>query len=134
LLSREDDTSGKVKKHVNAFYRPNFITLLDEDNLTISPDNSMLTAMIADSFPAKALQQLEKQPLRWICIDFPQTISSRLLQDVVCVMNCFPVINRRLHELTFGFRKSSISFPCRPMIFFSILTKWSVTMKGLKYP
>ena len=101
LLSREDDTSGKVRKHVNAFYKPNFITLQDEDNLTISPDNSMLTAMITDSFPAKAVQQLEKQPLRWICIDFPQTISSRLLQDVVCVMNCFPVINRRLHEITF---------------------------------
>ena len=101
VLSREDDTSGKIKKHVNAYYKPNFITLLDEDNLTISPDNSVLTTMIKDSFPAKALQQLEKQPLRWICIDFPQTISSRLLQDVVCVMNCFPVINRRLHEQTF---------------------------------
>ena len=101
VLSREDDTSGKVRKHVNAFYKPNFITLLDEENLTISPDNSVLTAMIKECFPAKALQQLEKQPLRWICIDFPQTISSRLLQDVVCVMNCYPVINRRLHELTF---------------------------------
>lgn len=101
VLNREDDTSGKIRKHVNAFYKPNFITLLDEEDLTTSLDNSVLTTMITDSFPAKALQQLEKHNLRWICIDFPQTIGSRLLMDVVCVMNCFPVVNRRLHELTF---------------------------------
>lgn len=101
VLNREDDTSGKVKKHVNAFYKPNFITLLDEADLTVSPDNSVLTTMIRESFPEKALQQLDKHALRWICIDFPQTISNRLLQDVVCVMNCFPVINRRLHDQTF---------------------------------
>ncbi len=101
VLSREDDTSGKIKKHINAFYKPNFITLLDEEDLTTSQDNNMLTAMIMDSFPAKSLQQLAKHDLRWICIDFPQTIGSRLLMDVVCVMNCFPVVNRRLHEMTF---------------------------------
>jgi len=100
-LNRDDDTSGKICKHVNALYKPYFITLLDTEGLTSGPDNSVLTAMIAEAFPGKPQQQLQKTPLRWICIDFPQTISSHLLKDVICVMNCFPVINRRLHEFTF---------------------------------
>jgi hypothetical protein len=100
-LNRDDDTCGKICKHINAFYKPCFITLLDPDGLTTGRDNELLTSMIEETFPAKALQQLKKTPLRWICIDFPQTVSSALLQDVVCVINCFPVINRRLHEFTF---------------------------------
>src|SRR4029077_17871532 len=101
VLNRDDDISAKIKKHINAFYKSSFITLEDEFDLTISGDNSMLSAIIADTFSAKDLKALEKHELRWICIDFPQTISTRLLHDVVCVMNSFPVINRQLHDLTF---------------------------------
>ncbi|MEP7279981.1 MAG: hypothetical protein ABI813_15140 [Bacteroidota bacterium] len=101
VLNREDDVSGKIKKQVNAFYKPYFITLLDPKNMAAGKDNSVLSAMIAETFTGKLAAPLQQQPLRWICIDFPQTISSRLLQDVVCVMNCFPLINRRLHDLTY---------------------------------
>jgi hypothetical protein len=101
ILRREDDPGDKIKKTVNSFYKSQFITLQDEKDLTSGTDNSVLTGMIADCFSPASLQQLGKTPLRWICIDFPQTVSTRLLQDVVCVMNCFPVINRRLHDLTY---------------------------------
>jgi hypothetical protein len=57
--------------------------------------------MIAETFEGKASKLLQKQPLRWICIDFPKTISNALLEDVVCVMNCFPVFNRRFHDVTY---------------------------------
>ena len=100
-LNRDEDTSGKICKHVNAFYKPCYITLLDPEALTATADNALLESMVAEAFPGKAYQQLQKTPLRWICIDFPQTISSRVLQDVVCVINCFPVVNRRLHDFTF---------------------------------
>jgi hypothetical protein len=99
ILNRDDDVSLKIKKHVNAFYKHNFITLEDEYDLAASGDNEMLSNIIAETF-SKALKHLQKQPLRWICIDFPQTISSKLLQDVMCVMNCFPVLNRKLEELS----------------------------------
>jgi len=101
ILNREDDPGDKIKKTVNAFYKSQFITLLDEKDLAAGADNSVLTDMIADCFSPASLLQLGKTPLRWICVDFPQTVSTRLLQDVVCVMNCFPVINRRLHDLTY---------------------------------
>ena len=101
LLRRDEDISGKVRQHVNSFYQPHFITLLDPDDRTTGTDNNVVPPAIATVFPEKALQQVVQQPLRWIAVDFPSTVSSRLLQDVVVVMNGFPVINRRLHELTF---------------------------------
>jgi hypothetical protein len=100
-LNRGEDTSGKIAKQVNAFYKPCFITLVDPEGLSAGTDNAMLTSMIEEAFPGKVQQQLQKIPLRWICIDFPQAISSRILQDVLVVINCFPVVNRRLHEFTF---------------------------------
>lgn len=100
-LGRNDDVSGKIKKQVNAFYKPFFITLLDGNDIAVSEDNRLLWGMIDETFSAKAAQALlHIQPLRWLCIDFPETVSSQVLDDVVCVMNSFPVMNRKLHLLT----------------------------------
>ncbi len=102
MLNREDDASGKIKKQVNAFYKPFFITLKDSSDLTAGEDNGLLWSMINEVFANKAAQTLlQMQPMRWICIDFPQTVSNNMLHDVVCVMNSFPVFNRRLHDLTY---------------------------------
>lgn len=100
ILKKDDDITGKIKKHINGFYKSFFITLLDKTDHAISEDNEILSGMISETFSGKASKFLNQQPLRWICIDFPQTVTSKLLQDVVCVMNCFPVFNRRVHDLT----------------------------------
>lgn len=102
ILAREDDVIAKIKKQVNALYKTYFITLNDSSNLTASEDNGLLWSMINEAFSGKAIQSLlQMQPLRWICIDFPQTIPNSVLQDVICVMNSFPVFNRRLHTLAY---------------------------------
>lgn len=101
LLRRDEDISGKIRQHVNLFYQSNFVTLLDPEDRTAGFDNGDVPSAIASVFPEKVVQAIARQPLRWLAIQFPSTIGNRLLQDVVCVMNSFPVINRRLHELTF---------------------------------
>jgi len=101
VLNRDDDVSAKLKKHINSYYYPSFIMLEDREDLTASRQNALLTGIISDSFSLKSLEPLKKYSLRWICIDFPKTVSTELLQDVVCVMNCFPVINRKMHEFSF---------------------------------
>ncbi len=101
VLNRDDDVSAKIKKHVNAFYKACFINLEDSADLAARGDNALLSGIIADSFSPKSLKPLQKFALRWICIDFPKTVGTQLLQDVVCVMNCFPVINRQMHEFSF---------------------------------
>ncbi|MBC7903784.1 MAG: type VI secretion system baseplate subunit TssF [Gemmatimonadaceae bacterium] len=100
ILNRDDDSSGKIKKQINAFYKTNFVTLTDDTNLTAGADNSMLSGIITETFTDKSAKILQQHSLRWICIDFPQTISSNLLHDLVCSINCFPVFNRKVHDLT----------------------------------
>ena len=108
LLRRDEDISGKIRQHVNAFYQPHFITISDPENRTAGPgnrpdgwDEAGLPPAFSSIFSEKSIETLQQQPLRWLAIEFPSTISNRLLQDVVCVGSGFPVINRRLHELTF---------------------------------
>jgi len=90
----------KIKKHINAFYQPSFITLSDDAGLTaqeISPAPSSLY----DLFKGKEVDQIREQPLRWIRIKFPEPISNDMLLAMSCIMNCFPVINRQLHEINY---------------------------------
>lgn len=102
ILNRDYDVSSKIKKHVNALYKPSFVTLYDEQGISAGNEkNPPLPDIIRLTFGAKELQPLQQQSLRWISIRFPDTIPNRLLKDVVCIMNCFPVINSRLHETNY---------------------------------
>lgn len=101
LLVRNENITGNIQKQVNNFYGSCFVTLNDENDLAVGENTGLLWSTINDVFVGDSVQSLlQMEPLRWICIDFPQTVSSGLLQDVVCVMNSFPVINRRIHTLT----------------------------------
>ncbi len=101
LLIRNESITGRIKKQVNALYAPGFVTLLDEKDLAVGEDTGLLWSAINEVFTGDSVQALLRmEPLRWICIDFPQTVPSDVLQDVVCVMNSFPVINRRIHTIT----------------------------------
>lgn len=100
LLHRNADVGSRLKKGINGLYRDCFITLLDEEGVTAGEQETPHSAAeIHSVFSGKDAQQVKKQPIRWIRIRFPQPVSNRLLQDVVCVMNAFPVMNRRLLEI-----------------------------------
>jgi hypothetical protein len=102
ILNREDDVSGKIKKQVNALYKPFFIALYDAEGHTVKNEKqAVVPEAISSVFTGKTALAAQQQPLRWICVRFPETIQNRLLQDVVCMMNCFPVINRRLHDFNY---------------------------------
>ena len=99
LLIRKNTSSYKIKEQVNAYYKNRFITLQDTEGIT--GVEMPMPAELLQSFDKKDLQVLQQQPLRWIQVRFPENIPSTVLQDVVCHFNCFPVINRQLHELSY---------------------------------
>ncbi|MBX2924954.1 MAG: type VI secretion system baseplate subunit TssF [Chitinophagaceae bacterium] len=102
LLKREDNSGEQIKQHVNAFYKKGFVCLKDTKDLCTTDNKGLLANVIGETFIEKDLvSELQAQQLRWICIDFPQTVNSTILQNVMCTMNSFPVINRRLHNLTY---------------------------------
>jgi hypothetical protein len=100
ILNRDNNVNGKVEKQVNEYYKKYFITVADKNHITKIKDQSpSLPPIVADTFGHTETRFLSNEPMRWIAIRFPETINNRLLQDVVCIMNCFPVINRRCHEI-----------------------------------
>ncbi|NHE58474.1 type VI secretion system baseplate subunit TssF [Cyclobacterium plantarum] len=99
-----DTTEGirlrQVIRQTNQFYQPYFITLLDPEEETAGGSNGQ-SQDILDGFQGKEVDEWKSQPIRWVKICFPEILSGSLLKDLVCIMNCFPVINRQVHEVNF---------------------------------
>jgi hypothetical protein len=96
LLIRRNTASWKLKAFVNAFYKPKFITIRQRDKAIIEQPG--WPAELLQVFDKKELQALQADNVHWIKIQFPENIATAVLQDVVCHVNCFPVLNCKLHE------------------------------------
>lgn len=96
LLIRKNTASWKLKEFVNAFYKPKFITIRQRDKAVVEQQG--WPAALLQVFDKKDLQALQADHVHWIKIQFPENIATAVLQDVVCHVNCFPVLNCKLHE------------------------------------
>ncbi len=111
LLIRKNTASWKFKEFINAYYKSKFITIRQKDNRILA-DNDWPAALL-QAFDKKDLQPLQAEKVHWIKIKFPENISSAVLQDVVCHVNCFPVMNSRLHEMLHSMRDMLNIVPMR---------------------
>ena len=92
LLIRKNTAAWKLKEFINAYYKPKFITIRQNDNEPIV-ENEGWPAELLQAFDKKDIQPLQTGDIHWIKIQFPENISGAELQDVVCHVNCFPVLN-----------------------------------------
>jgi hypothetical protein len=99
LLRRQNDLSHKVLQQVNAQYRHLFITLKDAAGSTANAQQP-IPDEIVNSFAAPVIEEIKRSNVRWVKVVFPENISATLLEQLVCTINTFPVVNRRLHETT----------------------------------
>ena len=88
-LQAPHNISRAATRMARAFYQNRFIHILD------APEGSGV-------FPEKTIPFREQ--ITWIKMVFPENINVSMLPDLHCQVNCFPVINRRLHELTYRLR------------------------------
>lgn len=65
---------------------------------TISPE-------LRHTLPDAVAEQWQNEKLVWVRIVFPESIQASTLVDLHCQVNCFPVVNRQLHELTYRLRE-----------------------------
>jgi hypothetical protein len=96
LLIKKNTASWKFKEFVNAYYKPKFITIRQRDKAIV--EHAGWPAELLQVFDKKELQALQADNIHWIKIQFPENIATAVLQDVVCHVNCFPVMNGKLHE------------------------------------
>lgn len=103
LLIRKNTAAWKLKEFINAYYKPKFITIRQSDDQPII-ENEGWPAELLQAFDKKELQPLQTGEIHWIKIQFPENISGAVLQDVVCHVNCFPVLNCEMHETVHSMR------------------------------
>lgn len=102
-LDLELNTSAKVCKHVNRFYRHKFMTL--------SGDHMASKFLIQGKYPSSLRAAFDDDSLKsipgyfWIKLEFQQPLPEELIENIFCSLNCFPVINRKLNEFTYSARE-----------------------------
>lgn len=99
LLQQPGSIRHSVLRDVNELYKQAFIALNDDQQytqgLTGVPDP------LEQAFSIRGKNLVETEGLRWVRIVFPENVTAEMLEDVSCYMNCFPVVNRHLHEVTY---------------------------------
>ncbi len=106
VLNRDISVTEKSDSHIHQFYSHHFITLNDAGNTTgkkyVKND---LPKAITHTFSQKELAQIHAASLYWLCIQFPEDISSNMLEEIIVSTNCFPVVNRHLYDINYRLRE-----------------------------
>ncbi|MBO9620620.1 MAG: hypothetical protein J7539_16475, partial [Niabella sp.] len=99
LIQQEASATSRYIKLVKDLYEEAFISIKEPQLRRYIADDKGLPDAIQAVFSGKVVQQLQ-EPLCWIKITFPENITSAMLEDVSVFSNCFPVVNRKLHDVT----------------------------------
>jgi hypothetical protein len=100
LINREIDLSSKISYQVNRYFGRQFVNLNLKDMETIvETEGKKIPKDFSNSLAEKELSSFDPE-LMWIEIQFSSPLSEELLENLVCSLNCFPVINKRLNEFT----------------------------------
>ena len=94
----------RLEKQVSRAYCDNFLTISSDGNDFLKqPDASLVSRYPAEFEQVLATSDLaafEKRRL-WLQLQFPPEFSDQILDDLTVAINCFPVVNRHLNELTY---------------------------------
>lgn len=100
LIQQEVSATSRYIKLVNELYEESFVSIKDPDVQQYAAAQKELPAALKAVFGNDTLQDIH-EPLCWIRITFPENITSAMLEDVSVFANCFPVVNRKLYEITY---------------------------------
>lgn len=102
-LPLEDVFDGlrKKEKQIERYYERQFITIETAPNLKSSGlQRRPYPTTINQWFAERELRNM-KESSWWIELRIPYTVSSFILANTMVGLNCFPVLNRQLHRITY---------------------------------
>ncbi|AKD55113.1 type VI secretion system baseplate subunit TssF [Spirosoma radiotolerans] len=106
LLANVFDGMGNVEKQAVLAYDRHFVTITGAPTFKSSGlQRQLYPASVGQWFADRDLRVL-KEPLWWIEIQLPHTVSPQVLTGMSVGMNCFPVMNRRLHRITYRLQQN----------------------------
>jgi len=111
VLNGEYDFLQRVEQQVRAHYAPSFVRL--------SGSTGALAAYVPRPYPAELAEGFDQatdlaaltQPLTWLEVRFAHALPPEAFDQLVCALNCFPVLNRRLHKTLFRLQPALNFFP-----------------------
>ena len=109
-LHEEYNFLRRLEGNVHALYAPNFVHLTGPAGALAAYPRCPYPSEIAASFDPAVLRSLV-QPLVWLEVRFADALPPEAFDQIVCALNCFPVINRRLHKSLFRLRPALNLFP-----------------------
>ena len=102
-LRAPHNISRTATRLTRALYRHHFLHLTTAppaQETTLRAQETALPAALAAALPPDLGTAITGEPIVWIKVVFPENIQGSQLINLHCQVNCFPVINRGLHELT----------------------------------
>ena len=110
-LNGEYDFLQRIEQQVRELYGPAFVRLTGAAGALAPYVPRSYPAELATAFdPATELASLT-QPLTWLEVRFAHALPPEAFEQLVCALNCFPVLNRRLHKVLFRLQPALNLFP-----------------------
>ena len=110
-LSNEYDVLRRVEQQVRDLYAPAFVQL--------AGPAGALAAYLPRPYPAELTAALDPvtelavltQPLTWLEVRFSAALPPAAFDQLTVALNCFPVLNRRLHKVLYRLQPALNLFP-----------------------
>ncbi|MGI4733901.1 MAG: hypothetical protein ACRYG7_01855 [Janthinobacterium lividum] len=111
-LDGEYNFLQRIEQQISALYAPLFVQVTGLAGALATYVPRSYPAELATTFgnPAVELQALT-QPLLWLEVRFAHALPPEAFQQLTCAINCFPVLNRRLHKVLYRLQPALNLFP-----------------------
>ena len=112
VLNEAYDFLTRVEQQVRELHGPAFVRLTGPTGALAAYAPRPYPAELAAAFePASETLQALTQPLTWLEVQFAHALPPEAFDQLVCALNCFPVLNRRLHKVLFRLQPALNLFP-----------------------
>jgi hypothetical protein len=111
-LHEEYDFLQRLERQVRDLYAPAFVRLQGPAGALATYVPRPYPAELATAF-AQATTELTAltEPLVWLEVRFAHALPPEAFEQLVCALNCFPVLNRRLYKVLFRLQPALNLFP-----------------------
>lgn len=111
IIKKGDNISHKTVSFINEYYRKRIVKLAQGNHEKKQFTKEQTFPDVIKSLIDNKAIQFESKNVLWVEIDFPQPLIAEDINDLSVSMNCFPVINRELNELSFSVSKGTNVIP-----------------------
>lgn len=105
LIEAQFNLMQKVEREALDYYRRCFYTIHQHGEINLKDQRVLYPTAFSKLYTQQALSSI-KNPLLWIEIRMPHSIPLEALSELQCNINCFPVINRHLNNLTYRLQQN----------------------------